>query len=158
MIESTTIAERTRMLIDSQHLNEYSFSKKIGKSNSAVQKIVKGESKPGFDMLEAIFQEFPTLNREWYIEGKGEMFRPEITQAESKQDQYLQDYMNRLEERFIKMIEARDQQIISLTRMLEQALGKPEVVLAYAASCALFFLSFGYNFGYNPLTTKVNRL
>lgn len=121
------------MLIESQRLNEYSFSRRIGKSNTAVTKLVKGESKPGFDMLEAIFAEFPTLSREWFVEGVGEMWKPapptSPAAAAIPADNYLQEYMTRLENQF-KSVLAEKQSIIedlkSVIQYQRELMGKPE--------------------------------
>ena len=132
----STINERLKVLIDSQHLNEYSFSRRINKSNTAVTKLVKGESKPGFDMLEAIFQEFPDLSREWFIEGKGEMWKQQESSSDDQApaDDYLRRHIGKLEDSFHKLSEqfttellVKNQQIAGMQRTIDALLlGKEE--------------------------------
>ena len=84
----------------------------------------------------------------------------ENVKQEVKGDKYLQDHLKtlELESRFLNLLEAKDRQIEGMQRTIDALLGKPEVVLAYAASCAFFFVNFGYNFEYNLLTNAVNWL
>lgn len=117
------IGERIKMIIDSERLNEYSFSKRIGKSNTAIAKIVKGESKPGFEIIEAVLVEFPNINSDWLIHGTGQMTKDGQRET-GKSGSYLQEYLQKLEERFEKLTEqltVKDKQIDKLMDLL----GKP---------------------------------
>ncbi|MGA9651037.1 hypothetical protein [Pedobacter sp.] len=124
-----TIADRTRSLIELSGMNEYSFSKRIGKSNTAITKLVKGESKPGFEMIESIFNEFPNLSREWYLEGTGEMWKTETPSAPPVES-YLKEHLLRLETNFALLsdqlkaqLESKDKQIEGLQRTVDALLG-----------------------------------
>lgn len=124
-----TIGERIKMIIESEKMNEFSFSKRIGKSNTAVAKIVKGESKPGFEVIEAILTEFPMLNSDWLIQGTGQMLKSE--QKDSiKAGAYLQDYLQKLENQFAEMKDMFSSQIAVKDRQIEKLmdlLGKLDV-------------------------------
>lgn len=114
------IGERIKMIIDSEKLNEYSFSKRIGKSNTAIAKIVKGGSKPGFEIIEAVLVEFPSINSDWLIHGTGQMTK-EVQRDAGTPGAYLQEYLQKLEERFEKLTEqltAKDKQIEKLMDLL----------------------------------------
>jgi transcriptional regulator with XRE-family HTH domain len=118
-----TIGERFKMIIEVEKLNEYSFSKRIGKSNTAISKIVKGESKPGFEIIEAVLNEFPTINTDWLIHGTGQMVKSEVQRENvERPDNYLQSHLTRLEENFQRLnqqIEVKDQQIATKDKQIE---------------------------------------
>lgn len=97
-----TIGERFRLIIETEKTNTNSFSKRLGVSNTAIIKIVKGESKPGFDIIEAVLVEFPNISSDWLIHGKGQMAN-EAQQAKEKTGSYLQDYLDKLEKQFSEM-------------------------------------------------------
>ena len=133
-----TIGERFKMIIEAEKLNEFSFSKRIGKSNTAITKIVKGESKPGFEIIEAVLLEFPFLNSEWLINGSGDM-KKETKQGTERPDSYLQEYLHTLEKQFVELkemfnsqIAVKDEQIKAKDRQIEKlidSLGKPNDVI-----------------------------
>lgn len=125
-----TIGERIKMIIEFEKMNEFSFSKRIGKSNTAVAKIVKGESKPGFEVIEAILTEFPSLNSDWLIQGTGQMLKGEQKDS-MKAGAYLQDYLQKLESQFTEMKDMFNSQIAVKDRQIEKLmdlLGKHKCV------------------------------
>ncbi|MGM9509511.1 hypothetical protein ACS5NO_17370 [Larkinella sp. GY13] len=140
-----TIGDRFSKLIEALRTNKSAFAKSIGKSHTMVGTIIEGKNKPGFDVIEAIVTAYPNVNTDWLIKGEGEMLK-QSANSDPRNDGYLMQYLQSLEQRV--------QEQSAMIRTLTQQLGKPEVVLAYAASCA-FFLRFGYNFGYNLLTGEV---
>ncbi|GAB3911479.1 hypothetical protein GCM10028803_53020 [Larkinella knui] len=155
----TTINERFKKLIEALGLNPNSFAKRLGKAQSSIAVIVEGKSKPGYELLEKVFANFPQVSRDWLLMGEGEMFRKEEKSAGA--DKYLQEHLQTLEKKFETLLAQKDSVIEglqSIIRYQREQLGKSEVVLAYAAVCTLFFINFGYKFGYNLLTDAVNWL
>ena len=117
----TTIGERLKLLVEAEKLNLFSFSKRLGVSNTAITKIAKGDSKPGFEIIDAILKEFPNLNTDWLINGTGEMFKQ--AKAETVDNSYLMDFLAKLEGEFKHQLAMKDQQINKLLDLL----GKLEV-------------------------------
>lgn len=123
-----SINGRITALMESQRLNINNFSKEIGKSYTAVHAITKGNSKPGYDLLESILEKYPQLNATWLLTGKGEMFEV-AAPVELASDSYLREHLKTLEGNFARLasqLETKDTQIDRLTRMLESVLGKHE--------------------------------
>lgn len=146
----TTIGSRIGELIKASGKTPTAFARSLGRSHTSINTVLEGKSKPGFDFLEAVFKAYPQVNSDWILKGEGEMFKTSNSNP-TRVDGYLQEHLKSLESRFMGLLEAKDRQIEGMQRTIDALLGKPEVVLAYAASCALFFMSFGYNFGYNLL-------
>jgi hypothetical protein len=71
----TSINGRLKQWIGEVNMTTNAFANSIKKSFTAVDSVVKGKTKPGFDMLEAIFEQYPDLNPEWLMLGQGEMKR-----------------------------------------------------------------------------------
>jgi len=113
-----TIGERIKMIIDSEKLNENSFSKRLRKSYTAIAKIVKGESKPGFEIIESILLEFPNIDADWLIHGTGSMNKSEI-QVE-RPDAYLQNHLKNLELQFAEMKEMFSSELAVKNRQIEK--------------------------------------
>lgn len=115
-----TIGERFKKIIETENMNAFSFSKRIGVSNTAIAKIIKGESKPGYDVMESVLQEFPNLNTDWLMNGNGEMWK-EVVGSDNRPDNYLQSHLKNLEEQFSRLnqqLEVKDRQIERLMDLL----------------------------------------
>lgn len=69
----TTIAERFKILIKNLGKTNNSFGISIGKNASTINYIVDGKSRPGFDVLDAIFATYPDVNPTWLMTGKGDI-------------------------------------------------------------------------------------
>lgn len=141
----TTINERFNQLIEALRMNPSAFAKSINKSYTAIENTLKGRTRPGFDLLEAVSLTYPNVDTDWLISGKGEMFRLSTKPADggafgesiigemSKNlDSLKQVFEDELKAKNSQLaakdqqILAKDTQIDRLTRMLENAMGKPE--------------------------------
>lgn len=75
----TGVKERLMRFVNYLQISVRSFENKCGLSNGFVKNISKGI---GADKLGSILREYPQLNSEWLIEGKGEMIIPSQTIGE----------------------------------------------------------------------------
>lgn len=85
------IAHKIKAIIEEFHLNNYSFSKRIGVTSTTVDSIINGrpqsdgtrkKTKPGYDVLMSIIEEFD-INPD-YLFGKDEqMIRSEIVKTQT---------------------------------------------------------------------------
>lgn len=116
-----TINDRINVLLDKLRINANTFSKAIGKSYTAVDGIVKGKSKPGFEFLEAILVAFPEVNPGWLLAGDGEMLKGSLNQ-DKETDNYLKEHLKTLEENFARLaaqLEAKDKQLEAADKRAE---------------------------------------
>ncbi|GAB4050371.1 hypothetical protein [Spirosoma litoris] len=119
-----TINLRINQVMEREKMNINTFSKTLNKSYTAINSIVKGLSKPGWELLEAIISNFPDINPGWLMTGEGEMIKqvaPAIAPS-SAPDSYLVEHLHTLEENFARLasqLESKDKQIETLTRLLE---------------------------------------
>ncbi|WP_159522963.1 helix-turn-helix domain-containing protein [Sunxiuqinia indica] len=55
--------------------NNAQFSQKVGlNNNTTIGRIIKGDTRPSFDVLYKILSTFPDLDANWLILGRGKMF------------------------------------------------------------------------------------
>ncbi len=176
------INERIKALIDELKVSNYAFAKKINKSSTAINMIVKGDTKPGYEILEAIVEKF-NVNPTWLLTGSETMFGSDHKPTELPVDKdYLSDHLEKLEEYFESLmaqqkhllvqldtkdqqLQTKDEQIEHLHEMLKMALGKSEGVsiepVCEAESKAKkgartpFFMPFKHKFGYTPSALMV---
>ena len=70
-----TINTRISILVGKLTKTQSEFARKIGKPSQTISNIVNHGSKPGTEILEAIFKTFPNVSRDWLMMGEGEIFR-----------------------------------------------------------------------------------
>lgn len=94
------IQDRIAYLIESLGTNMNAFAKRLDVSNTLIMNICKRRrSKPSFDVLEKILNEFPDLNARWLMTGKGAMYEnseSESTDTKTKREQELEIQVNKL--------------------------------------------------------------
>lgn len=68
------ILERILMLMDSKGLNQNSFSKSIGISQSTIATYYSKNRLPAYETLHAILTTYTDISAEWLMRGEGPMF------------------------------------------------------------------------------------
>ncbi|MCE7061227.1 helix-turn-helix domain-containing protein [Dyadobacter sp. CY343] len=114
------VSERIASVIKTLNMSNNAFAKSINKSSSAVNFMVEGRSKPSFDVLEAILEKYPQISPAWLVTGEGDMSKESST-SKVVNDSYLQDYLQKLEEQFkrvMNQLETKDRQIEKLMDLL----------------------------------------
>ena len=66
---------RLRLILDKEGLTSSQFAKIVGYRPSSISHILSGRNKPGFDFIQEILKKFDSINPEWLILGRGEMYR-----------------------------------------------------------------------------------
>lgn len=135
---SKEIGSRIKELIFKLDLNQTSFAKTVGVSHTAIFKTVSGETQPRLVLIDAILKSYPTVSRDWLLEGKGGMFSNTVAQSE-RGDEYLQKHLNELESEFRK--ELKEMRLVFQSELefknrqiekLMDLLGKPSGVVEEA--------------------------
>lgn len=67
--------ERILELIRVNEITAWKFAELLGVQPSSISHIISGRNKPSFDFIEKILLNFPDIDPDWLILGKGEMFR-----------------------------------------------------------------------------------
>lgn len=67
--------DRLQQFLDVQGLTPTRFADAIGVQRSNVSHILLGRNKPGFDFIEKLLTRYPELNADWFILGKGSMYK-----------------------------------------------------------------------------------
>ena len=67
--------DRLLKFLNSEELSSARFAEIIDVQPSSVSHILSGRNKPGFDFIQKILINFPSLNADWLILGKGNMYK-----------------------------------------------------------------------------------
>lgn len=66
--------DRIRQIMESQHMTQQTFANFIELSPAALSSIFNDRTRPTLNIVESIKKKFPTINLEWLMFGKGQMF------------------------------------------------------------------------------------
>ena len=117
-----TISERFSLMLKALNLSNNAFAKSINKTSTTINYIIYLRNKPSYDVFEAIFKTYKTINPAWLLTGEGEML---IKSKDDRPDEYLQVHLRKLEENFNQLnqqIQVKDKQIEFYQRQNEQLL------------------------------------
>ncbi len=67
--------DRLTQFLTAEQLSPTRFADLLGVQRSGVSHILSGRNKPGLDFLEKFIKRFPAVNIEWFITGKGKMYK-----------------------------------------------------------------------------------
>ena len=69
--------ERIEKVIGSLGLNARQFAAEIRVQPGTISNMMAGRNNPSLEVMKRIMERYPTLNPEWLIAGRGEMWRTE---------------------------------------------------------------------------------
>ena len=67
--------ERIEAVIKSMNLSARQFAEQIKVQPGTISNMMAGRNNPSLEVMKRIMQRYPTVNPEWLIAGKGEMWR-----------------------------------------------------------------------------------
>jgi transcriptional regulator with XRE-family HTH domain len=67
--------DRLQKVLTAEGLAPTKFAEIIGVQRSSISHILSGRNKPSFDVINSILENFPKLNPDWLLMGKGSMYR-----------------------------------------------------------------------------------
>lgn len=66
--------KRLEQFLKAENISQSQFADSIGVARASVSHILAGRNKPGFDFIQSMARQYPAINLEWLILGKGRMF------------------------------------------------------------------------------------
>ena len=75
--------QRLQQFLNAENISQSQFADRLGVAKASVS-----HNKPGYDFIESLSRQFPNLNLEWLINGRGRMYKvtgqePEIPVQEA---------------------------------------------------------------------------
>ena len=74
---------RLQQFLSAENLTQSQFADSMGVARANISHILSGRNKPGFEFIENLARHYPALNIEWFITGKGRMYKGAIQQSEA---------------------------------------------------------------------------
>jgi transcriptional regulator with XRE-family HTH domain len=69
--------ERIEALMKSMNLSARQFASEIHVQPGTISNMMGGRNNPSYEVIKRIMERYPTLNPEWLIAGRGDMWRTE---------------------------------------------------------------------------------
>ena len=67
--------DRLQQFLSAENLTQSQFADSINVARASISHILAGRNKPGFEFIESVARRYPSLNIEWFITGKGKMYK-----------------------------------------------------------------------------------
>lgn len=74
--------DRIKQIMESQHMTQQTFANFLGMSAASLSSIFNERTKPTLNTVEAIRAKLPSINLEWLMFGKGQMYTDQEGQAD----------------------------------------------------------------------------
>ena len=67
--------QRLQQFLSAEILTQTQLADRLGVAKASVSHILAGRNKPGYDFIVSLSRQFPNLNLDWLINGKGRMYK-----------------------------------------------------------------------------------
>lgn len=91
--------ERLSQFLAAENISNSKFADVIGVARASISHILAGRNKPGYDFICSIMENYPSLNVEWLLLGKGRMYKtsavektPSLQISERVEEQRKEDF------------------------------------------------------------------
>lgn len=71
---------RLKQFLAAENISQAQFAETINVVRASVSHVLAGRNNPGYDFIKSIMDNYPTLNIEWLMLGKGKMYKEKVTQ------------------------------------------------------------------------------
>ncbi len=95
------IKDRIFKLLNEENLSSSKFADAIDVQRSSISHIISGRNKPSLDFIQKVLKNFPLINPDWLVIGKGEMY------IQTQQKEILFDTSFKKEETQIEETQAK---------------------------------------------------
>lgn len=84
---------RLKQFLSAENISQAQFADTINVVRASVSHVLAGRNNPSYDFIKAIMDNYPNLNIEWLILGKGKMYKERSSAPEPEQTQAtIEDY------------------------------------------------------------------
>ncbi len=77
---------RLLQFLNAENITQAQFADSIGVARASISHIISGRNKPSYEFISAMMKQYPQLNPEWLILGKGRMYSDTQRQTLQSQD------------------------------------------------------------------------
>ncbi len=71
----TTMNNRLKQFLAAENISQSQFADKIKVVRASISHVLSGRNNPSYEFLKAMMENYPALNMEWLMFGKGRMYK-----------------------------------------------------------------------------------
>lgn len=83
-LKYTIMNTRLKQFLAAENISQAQFADTIMVVRASVSHVLAGRNKPGYDFIKAIMDNYPSLNIEWLMLGKGKMYKDAQPQVQAQ--------------------------------------------------------------------------
>jgi transcriptional regulator with XRE-family HTH domain len=83
----TIMNNRLKQFLSAENITQAQFADNLNVVRASVSHILSGRNNPGYDFIKALMSNYPRLNIEWLIFGKGKMYKDMETLREQTSEE-----------------------------------------------------------------------
>lgn len=82
---------RLKQFLAAENITQAQFADSINVVRASVSHVLSGRNNPSFDFIKAMMQQYPNLNIDWLMFGKGRMYKDSRQEPEPVEDLLFSD-------------------------------------------------------------------
>lgn len=82
---------RLKQFLAAENITQAQFADSINVVRASVSHVLSGRNNPSFDFIKAMMQQYPNLNIDWLMFGKGKMYKDSTVVHEPAEDLLFSD-------------------------------------------------------------------
>lgn len=67
--------ERLEQFLAAENISQAAFADRLNVARASISHILSGRNRPGYEFFASLIRNYPSLNIEWLISGKGKMYK-----------------------------------------------------------------------------------
>ncbi|MBO4671923.1 MAG: helix-turn-helix transcriptional regulator [Bacteroidales bacterium] len=67
--------ERLLRFLAAENITQSQLADSLGVARASISHMISGRNKPGFDFIEKMARQYPGLNLDWLVTGRGKMYK-----------------------------------------------------------------------------------
>lgn len=97
--------ERIKNVLSYSNMTETQFAKRLGVTQSSLNRVMRGATEINFKIINAILTEFNEISAEWFMRGEGTMFSQDNSAERNKKINSLTDVIAMQQETIQNLLE-----------------------------------------------------
>lgn len=74
---------RLKQFLAAENISQAQFADTINVVRASVSHVLAGRNNPSYDFIKAIMDNYPSLNIEWLMQGRGKMYKEQTSRLET---------------------------------------------------------------------------
>ena len=83
--------KRLEQVLSAENISQSQLADQLGVAKASISHILAGRNKPGFDFIQRLLLCYPDLSADWFLTGKGRMYRSQRENSSSTVEDIVEE-------------------------------------------------------------------